>query len=101
MRIYETRYYGPTDHRGSRIKATWLERRIVDEPYTRADGTEMSYWREVWAEKPVWMDGWDYSRDTAQNHHITIRRAWPNAGTIRYGGQTEKGMLWIVEEEEL
>lgn len=92
-RIYETRYYGPTNYRGARIKAQWLARRLVPE----GDGFD-----EQWAEKPTWSD-WDYGmvERNDNQHTATIRKAWPNAGRIRMGGETKQGYLWIVEEEEL
>lgn len=100
-RLYETRYYGPTDYRGSRVKATWQERKLETRTVRFRTGGVGEYWEEVWAEKPTWSDSWDHSLDVADNHAVAIRKAWPNAGTIRYVGQNAHGLLWLVEEEEL
>lgn len=90
-RIYETRFYGPTNYRGARIKAQWQARKYVD--------VECGF-EECWADKAWWVD-YAHWLDTNGNHALAIRKAWPNAGVIRYGGETKQGYLWIVEEEEL
>ena len=91
-RIYETRYYGPTNYRGARIKAQWQAR-----TYKPNDGLGFD---EQWADKAHWND-YTYVFDSTGNHHLAIYKAWPNAGKIRFGGETKQGILWIVEEEEL
>lgn len=89
MRTIETKYLGPTTHRGSRIKAS-------------LGGSMPS--------KPTITVGWDYSIDAEENHekacaalalrldadHIERYGAPGNyAEGVWCGGHTANGMAWI------
>lgn len=78
LTIFETRYYGPTDNRGSRIKVT----------NTR---TGQSRWHH-----------WDYSVNAGRDQHEHAVRECSVASfvTVEYGGETKQGYLFITTIKE-
>ena len=74
MTIYETRYYGPTDNRGSRIKVT----------NTR---TGKSRWHH-----------WDYAVNWGidQHEHAVRECSVPNFTRVVMAGETRHGYLFAA-----
>lgn len=76
MQTISTKYFGPTDHRGSRIKA-------------QASGAKTTYWHD-----------WDYSRHVELNHRsaalqLLKKLNWEEVkGTWIMGG-TEDGYIFV------
>lgn len=74
--IYETRFFGPTDNHGQRIKVT-----------------------NTWTGKSKW-HAWDYSVNggPAQHQHA-VRECAVAWNTVHIGGETKHGYLFAVELE--
>lgn len=72
--IYETAYYGPTDHRGSRIKVTNKR-------------TGKSRWHH-----------WEYAVGGGiTQHEWAVREcAVPDFTRVEIGGETERGWLFVT-----
>ena len=75
--VYETRFFGPTNHRGSRIKVT-----------------NTKHANHRWHH-------WDYALPSGMGQHEEAVRLNSLGGVkrVEYGGQTPKGYLWVVERE--
>ena len=75
--VYETAYYGPTDHRGQRIKVTNKR-------------TGNSRWHH-----------WDYAVGWGQTQHEWAVRqcALGDIKDIQIAGETKKGWLFAVTKE--
>lgn len=74
--IYETAFYGPTDHRGQRIKVT----------NTR---TGKSKWHH-----------WDYAVNHGiDQHEEAVHRCALFSGSVELGGQTKRGYLFTLTHE--
>ena len=74
--IYETAYYGPTDHRGARVKVT-----------------------NKWTGKSKW-HAWDYSvNGGATQHHHAVMQCAEAYNSVHIGGETKNGWLFAVELE--
>ena len=73
MYIIQTKYYGPTDHNGSRIKVTNMM-------------TGASKWHH-----------WDHEIDygTAQHKHAAL--AHTEAQQVTLGGEDKMSYYWIAE----
>lgn len=77
LTIYETTYYGPTEHAGQRIKVT--NRR-----------TGLSRWHH-----------WDYSVNGGIDQHIhAVQCCATQFYKIELGGETKRGWLFITTSEE-
>jgi hypothetical protein len=76
--VYETRFFGPTDNRGSRVKVT---------------NTKLENYR--------WHH-WDYSAGNGLDQHreAVWRNSYGDVQAVNYGGQTKQGYLWVVERKE-
>jgi hypothetical protein len=75
--VYETKYYGPTDHNGSRIKVT----------NTR---TGKSRWHH-----------WDHAVNAGpdQHEHAVRECAVATFASVTYGGETKQGYLFVTDTE--
>ena len=73
--IFETKYYGPTDHAGPRIKV-------------KNTRTGKSRWHT-----------WDYSVNggTDQHEHAVRESAAVIFHTVEYGGETKDGYLFVTD----
>jgi hypothetical protein len=76
--VYETAYYGPTDHRGQRIKVTNKR-------------TGNSRWHH-----------WDYSVNPGlwQHEHAVRECAVWDFKRVEMGGETDKGWLFVTTTQE-
>jgi hypothetical protein len=74
--IYETRYYGPTDNNGSRIRVTNKR-------------TGKSRWHH-----------WDHSVNAGPDQHehaVRQHRGMADEIPVRYGGETKLGYLFVTD----
>jgi len=72
--VYETRYMGPTDNNGARIRVT-----------NRRSG-----------ESKTWH--WDYAINGGHDQHMHAvgQCAIGEVVSVEYGGETRNGYLWVV-----
>lgn len=76
--VYETRFFGPTDNQGSRVK-------VIN---TMHDTYRWHYW--------------DYALPSGLGQHeeAVWRNSYGEVKRVEYGGKTKQGYLWVVEREE-
>jgi hypothetical protein len=74
--IYETRFIGATDHKGSRIKVT----------NTRTTASRQVPWE------------WSINGGHDQHQHAVRQCAAGDILSVEYGGETRLGYLWVVTQ---
>ena len=80
MQTISTKYYGPTDHRGSRIKA-------------QASGAKTTYWHD-----------WEYGKNTEENYReaakqLLIKLNWESVSGSWIMGGTKDGYVFVNNSE--
>ena len=73
MYIIQTKYYGPTDHSGSRIKVTNMQ-------------TGESRWHN-----------WNYEVNYGPDQHEHAALVHTNAKSVTVGGEDKLSYYWIAE----
>lgn len=74
LTIYETKYYGPTDNRGSRIRIT-----------NKRTGKSRTH-------------HWDYAVNAGRDQHEhAVWRCAEGVFTVTYGGETKDGYLFVTD----
>ena len=80
MQTISTQYYGPTDHRGSRVRA-------------KASYGKTTYWHD-----------WDYSLSNMENHReaakqLMIKLNWESVSGSWIMGGTKDGYIFVNNSE--